>query len=134
MNPRSYLFDTHAFFGWVTRQNVSGEFLGFFDGQNENEAVSVSTISFWEIALLCKSKRLEIKNVEKWASEVIERSRINVIHPGVTEMIQSTLLPPHHKDPFDRLLTAQARHSKSCLVTKDNLIQKYDVEIFWPKE
>ncbi|MBI4411143.1 MAG: type II toxin-antitoxin system VapC family toxin [Deltaproteobacteria bacterium] len=132
MSTPPYLLDTHAFYAWVTRQNVSEEFCTFFDEQNEKEAVYVSTISFWEIALLCRVKKLEIKNVEKWAGEVVERSQINVIHPGIQEMIRSTLLPNHHKDPFDRLLVSQARHLKARLVTKDSLIRKYEVEVFWP--
>ena len=38
-------------------------------------------------------------------------------------------LPPHHRDPFDRLLVAQAQLEKLVLVTVDSQFEKYDVEI-----
>ena len=46
-------------------------------------------------------------------------------------MIDSTLLPDHLKDPFDRLLIAQSNHHEAILVTKDEKIQKYMVSTFW---
>jgi PIN domain nuclease of toxin-antitoxin system len=46
-------------------------------------------------------------------------------------MIDSTFLPPHHKDPFDRLLLAQAQHNNWILVTRDKLMQAYNVPQFW---
>lgn len=45
--------------------------------------------------------------------------------------IDSTLLPPHHKDPFDRILTAQAAHHGLIFVTQDQVIQQYDVPQLW---
>jgi PIN domain nuclease of toxin-antitoxin system len=46
-------------------------------------------------------------------------------------MINSTLLPDHHKDPFDRLLVVQANQNSLLIVTKDKNIDKYEVETFW---
>ena len=46
-------------------------------------------------------------------------------------MIDSVLFPEFHKNPFDRLLIAQANQNNFLIVTKDQDIQKYDVETFW---
>jgi PIN domain nuclease of toxin-antitoxin system len=46
-------------------------------------------------------------------------------------MIDSVLLPDIHRDPFDRLLIAQAIQNNFLIVTKDKNIQKYDMETFW---
>jgi len=46
-------------------------------------------------------------------------------------MIDSVSLPDHHKDPFDRLLIAQANRRNMTLVTRDTDIAKYDVSLFW---
>ncbi len=51
--------------------------------------------------------------------------------PSASAMIDSVLLPDIHKDPFDRLLIAQANQNHFLLVTKDQTIQKYEVETFW---
>ena len=40
-------------------------------------------------------------------------------------------LPPHHRDPFDRLLIAQAREEGLTLVTRDPTFERYDVATMW---
>ena len=40
-------------------------------------------------------------------------------------------LPLHHKDPFDRLLIAQAQSEKLTLLSKDNVFEQYDVQVIW---
>ena len=39
-------------------------------------------------------------------------------------------LPMHHRDPFDRMIIAQARLEKLCIITRDNLFCRYDVSVF----
>ena len=75
--------------------------------------------------------RISISDVHLWKNEILNNTNIRLIDPSVSEMIESTLLPDHHKDPFDRLLIAQANQNNLLLVTKDKYVQKYDVEIFW---
>jgi len=127
----AFLFDTHALIFWNNRESVSEEFILFFDEQLQRGNLYISSISFWEIALLTKKNRLEIENVEVWKEEILTNSNIQLIEPSATEMINSTLLPDHHKDPFDRLLISQAKNNNLLLVTKDQEIQKYDLEICW---
>lgn len=127
----TYLLDTHALFFWVTTTHISEEFLIFLDRENKAGRLWVSTVSFWEIALLAKKGRLEIENVTKWKNQVVEQSGLNMLTPSPDDMIASTLLPDHHRDPFDRLLIAQARHEHSQLVTKDKEIGHYAVKTFW---
>jgi len=40
-------------------------------------------------------------------------------------------LPPHHRDPFDRLLIAQANLEDMILITADRMFQRYPVQILW---
>ena len=40
-------------------------------------------------------------------------------------------LPYHHKDPFDRLIIAQAMHEELVLITKDQAFSAYDVQVAW---
>jgi len=131
LRKKYYLLDTHALIFWSVKEFVSEEFIRFFDEQMEQGYVLVSSISFWETAILVKKGRIQISNVHEWKSGLSENTRIRIIDPTASEMIDSVLLPDCHRDPFDRLLIAQANHHHAVLVTKDEKIKDYEVEIFW---
>lgn len=128
---KSYLFDTHALLFWTIRESVSDEFIAFFDKEERKGNLFVSSISFWEIALLVRKGRIEISDVHRWKNEILNYTNVKLIDPTASEMIDSTLLPDLHKDPFDRLLLAQAVKRNVILVTRDALIRQYDIPTFW---
>ena len=131
MKREKYLFDTHALLFWYTREFVSKEFIEYFDRQNDLGNLFVSSISFWELALLAKKSKIEIEDVESWRIELLTNTNLILLEPSVSEMIQSVKLPAHHNDPFDRLLIIQANNNNVVLVSKDSSILKYDVSVFW---
>lgn len=131
MTTNCYLFDTHALIFWSTKEWVSKEFLNFFDNQTLQGNVLASSITFWEVALLSKKGKVEITNVHEWMSGLLENTDIKIINPSASDMIDSTLLPDHHRDPFDRLLIVQALHHNALFVTKDSAITRYSVNTFW---
>ncbi|MFN8486948.1 MAG: type II toxin-antitoxin system VapC family toxin [Caldilineaceae bacterium] len=131
MKQMRYLFDTHALVFWSSQVGVSAAFIQFFDQENQRGALYVSSISFWEIALLVQKKRLAIPDVQLWQTELLQRTNLQLLEPTVSEMIASTLLPLHHKDPFDRLLIVQAQRHALSLVTQDELIPQYAVATHW---
>ena len=130
MNKR-YLFDTHGLLFWSARESVSNEFITFFDKEEQKGNLLVSSISFWEIALLVKKGKIAISDMHRWKDEILNYTNIKLVDPTASEMIDSTLLRDLHKDPFDRLLIAQAREMKAILVTRDALVQQYDIPTFW---
>lgn len=127
----AYLFDTHALIFWHNKSGVTDDFIQFFDRKERQGMLYISSISFWEIGLLVKSGRMEIEDLNAWKNELLTNANVHLIDPSAEEMIDSTLLPDLHKDPFDRLLIAQAKHHNLLLVTKDQRIQQYDVPVFW---
>ena len=131
MKKKAYLFDTHALVFWNNNESVSEEFISFFDNQVQKGHLYISSISFWEIALLVKKGRMSMSDVHAWKNEILSNTNIRLIEPSASEMINSTLLPDHHKDPFDRLLVSQANQNSLLIVTKDRNIDKYEVETFW---
>lgn len=58
--------------------------------------------------------------------EPARRSKVELPHVWAL-----SALPEHHNDPFDRILIAQTNTEKGMLVTKDSIIPKYPVSIFW---
>ncbi len=128
---KQYLLDTHALIFWRHRIDVSEKFIDFFDLQARKGNLFCSTINFWEIALLNKKGRIEIADVEQWHADLQAFASLHTITPSAVEMICSVALPDFHKDPFDRLLIAQARHHSMTLVSKDALVAQYDVQTIW---
>lgn len=128
---KNYLLDTHALIFWVEKEEISPDFIDFLDKQSRKGMVLVSSASIWEIALLKKKGRLDIEDINEWKDDIMTHMPAKVISPTVSDMVDSTLLPDHHKDPFDRLLIAQATNNNAFLVTRDKIISKYDVETFW---
>jgi PIN domain nuclease of toxin-antitoxin system len=126
-----YLFDTHALLFWSTKTAELNQFIQFFDEQNLQGALYVSAISFWESALLVQMGRVALADVHAWKEELLHHTNARLLEPSVAEMIDSTLLPPHHKDPFDRILLAQAFLHDPVFVAQDQAIQQYDLPLFW---
>ena len=131
MRRQSYLFYTHSLIFWDSKEAVSQEYVKFFDQQDQKGCIYVSSISFWEIALLVKKGRIEINDVHAWKNELLSNTNIRLLDPSATELIDSTLLPEHHKDPFDRVLITQANSRNLLFVTQDQTIREYDVSVFW---
>ena len=128
---KQYLFDTHALIFWRHKIDVSEKFIDFFDLQAREGNLFCSTINFWEIALLNKKGRIEIPDVEQWHVDLQAFASLHTITPSAVEMIRSVVLPDFHKDPFDRLLIAQALQHSMILVSKDALVAQYDVPTIW---
>jgi PIN domain nuclease of toxin-antitoxin system len=81
--------------------------------------------------LLTQKGKLAFTDVQAWKEELLKNTNLKLINPTADQMIEATLLPKHHKEPFDRLLIVQANHHNAFLVTKDSIISRYAVQTFW---
>ena len=131
MSQSGYLLDTHALLFWVNKENTSTEFISFLDQQNHQQLLFISTIIFWEIALLVQKRKILLADLPAWQEQLLANTNLQLLSPTPVEMINSTVLPPIHKDPFDRLLIAQANQHRLHLVTQDETIKQYSVSSFW---
>ena len=131
MNYSAYLLDTHTLIFWITKENMSQKLIEKIDEYADKGMVYFSSISIWETALLVKKGRISIGNLHNWERDLTAYSPLNLLNPTSTDMIDSTLLPDHHKDPFDRLLIAQAKNKKAQIITKDKMISKYKIKTLW---
>lgn len=129
-NPR-YLLDTHALIFWAETTEISADFIDFLDEQQALGRLFVSSVSFWETALLSKKGRIAVADVHAWKNDLLGNTNLQTIDPTADEMIDSTVLPDHHKNPFDRLLIAQTLRRNMLLVTRDADIQQYAAPSFW---
>lgn len=131
MKKEHFLLDTHTLLFWNNQVMISEDFVKFLDKQEQIGTLFISSISFWEIALLVKKKKITLKNVHAWKNELLNNTNLGLLEPSASEMIDSTLLPDFHKDPFDRLLIVQASHNGCTLVTQDQAMKLYEIKLLW---
>jgi PIN domain nuclease of toxin-antitoxin system len=101
--------------------------------QDPKKLIAVSVVSYWEVAIKANKRIFQIDDVVTWwARRVLPFSDLETLpirEEHVSELIR---LPEIHKDPFDRMLIAQARVEDMWLVTCDALIRSYPaVRVVW---
>ena len=117
------LLDTHAFLWWVSDwdQIVEPARMAIADPGNE---VFVSAVSGWEISVKKAKGRLAAPDN---LTAVVKEKQFQHLPLTFEHAERAATLPPHHRDPFDRMLVAQARVEGLVLVTRDARISLYDV-------
>jgi len=122
----SLLLDTHAFLWWRTASPRLGaearEAIALAD------AVYVSAASAWEAAIKQALGRLELP--DRFEAGV-EASGFEKLAVTFTHAERAGALPPHHRDPFDRMLVAQALEEGLTMVTHDTRLEPYGARFLW---
>lgn len=124
-----YIIDTHVLLWMLSSpEKLSDKIFEIL--KNEN-AVFVSIVSLWEIAIKQNLNKLDLPFLpSKLADICIERNiKIIPISPEHLDLLKT--LPFIHNDPFDRLLIAQAKNLNATLITKDTFIPQYDIKTLW---
>jgi PIN domain nuclease of toxin-antitoxin system len=97
-----------------------------------DNAVFVSSASGWEIAIKHRLGKLPMaKNVADNLAVHIRKARFAVLDISLDHALAAGRLPGPHKDPFDRMLIAQAGIEKLQVVTIDPVFREYGVGVFW---
>lgn len=95
--------------------------------------VFASHVSLWEMAIkrrLGKLNDLDRPAID-WFETFVPKSRMLQLPIAAAHLGAVEFLPPKHSDPFDRLLIAQARHEGLVIVTRDELVTQYEVDVIW---
>ena len=125
------LLDTHAFLWWLTDSPRLSEPARQAIAAETNE-VLVSAASAWEITT--KYRFGKLPNAEAVARDVagtIARQDFDELPITVDDAAQAGALPGSHRDPFDRMLIAQALLGNLVLVSNESLFDQYGVHRLW---
>ena len=121
----SFLLDTHIVLWWLSDDpllpSAAREAIASADSE-----VLVSAATAWEIALKQAAGRLE---APADLLEAVEANDFETLPITAAHAIAAGALPPHHSDPFDRMLIAQARAESLTLISVDIRFPRYDVEL-----
>jgi PIN domain nuclease of toxin-antitoxin system len=124
----SLLLDTHVFLWWIGEPSrLPGEVTAAI--ADPGTLVYVSAASAWEISIKRALGRLDLRD---------EEFRHGMQESGFTELpvtaahgLAAGALPQHHRDPFDRMLVAQAAIEGMRLVTHERAMARYGAEVVW---
>ena len=125
------LLDTHAFLWWITEdRRLSGRAREVMtDGHNN---LLLSAASGWEIAIKASLGRITLPvPIDRFLSAQLQRNSIGTLPIEMSHALHVHALPLLHRDPFDRLLVAQAQLEKLLILTSDRQVAQYDVETLW---
>lgn len=120
------LLDTHVYLWWLLDSpRMPGDAAGVI--AEPSTLVCVSAASIWEASIKSALGRLDLDGIDL-AAEVSANDFSELAVSGAHAW-SAGQLPPHHRDPFDRMLIAQARREQLVLVTDDQVFARYDVAV-----
>ncbi|RZM82745.1 type II toxin-antitoxin system VapC family toxin [Leptolyngbya iicbica] len=125
----AFLLDTHAFI-WLS-ENHSNLPQPLKDRIDKADTVYLSIASLWEIAIKVQLGKLALNQPYEAIGIELAASDILLLPITFEDTVQVRQLPLHHRDPFDRMLIAQALNNALVIVSKDSHFDLYAVERLW---
>jgi PIN domain nuclease of toxin-antitoxin system len=126
----TYLLDTHTFL-WILGtpevlprqvQNIVGD---------HSSILLISIVTPWEMAIKATLGKLDAGHILDDFEGALMRGRYSFLETSSRQVIRGGRLPLHHRDPFDRLLAAQALDLRIPLVSRDRVFDRYGVKRIW---
>lgn len=122
----NYLCDTHIFLWWLENDKRLKSPIRDIIKDSTNGLI-VSVVSGWEISIkLQNNPEFKMKST---VEECYRKASMEVLDVKLRHVLEFNKLPVIHKDPFDRMLVAQATSDGLALITSDPKIWKYNVPV-----
>lgn len=125
------LIDTHTFLWWVEGDRALPAKARKAIADPENECL-LSLASVWELTIKAELGKLRLAlPVSRYVTEHVAANGFRLLDIGLKHIARLEGLAFHHRDPFDRLLIAQALTEGVPVVTADPLFRQYGVKRVW---
>jgi len=125
------LIDTHTLF-WSVDDPAKVSAVAMAAIQPLTNDVLLSAASIWELAIKVGLGKMSLSlPYRQWMEKAITDLKLMVLPVTVEYADRQSLLPPHHKDPFDRLMIAQALVERIPIASADAVFDPYGVTRIW---
>ena len=126
-----FLLDTHTFLWFVLNQpelsSVARDLI-----INPNHDILLSPATYWEIAIKISIGKYRLHgSYEAWMNQQLPTNTFEILPITIAHAATIINLPFHHKDPFDRLLIAQAIIENIPIISTDRIFDSYPVDRIW---
>jgi PIN domain nuclease of toxin-antitoxin system len=126
----SYLLDTHTLIWWATTpESLSPRVRAILEDENLPSVISVANI--WELHLKLRTGKLKLSlSLEELVAR-FDNLGVQYLPITTPHVIELQNIPEHHRNPFDRILIAQAIVEQMTLLSKDSIFAQYPVKVVW---
>jgi PIN domain nuclease of toxin-antitoxin system len=125
------LLDTHTFIWWANEPEKLSEKAVTACQDNSNTLI-LSVVSVWEMQIKMQSGKLKISRpIEELIKTQQQANGLQVLPIELAHVLSLSSLTSHHKDPFDRLLIAQANVEGAILISVDPVFASYGIKVLW---
>lgn len=125
----SLLLDTHTFI-WLSEDDPNLP-TTLRDKIENTDHVFVSIVSFWEISIKLNIGKISLRDDFNDIESRFKSTRFTLLPISIKDTIQLCQLPIHHKDPFDRILIAQAINRSLIVASRDAVFDAYKIQRLW---
>jgi PIN domain nuclease of toxin-antitoxin system len=125
-----YLLDTHTLIWYLEDDARLSSYAKSIIEDDKNEILT-SVVSFWEMAIKINLGKLTLKISLDEMFERLDDMEIHVIAIQASHIRILQILPLHHRDPFDRMIIAQAAAEKCTIISIDDAFNAYPTPILW---
>jgi PIN domain nuclease of toxin-antitoxin system len=131
MGIKFYLLDTHVFLWWIFDDPKLSKHAREVIAEPDSR-IFVSSMSAWEISIKYHLGKLpHVGNLVKDLPLHVRRERFEILPISLEHAIAAGALDGKHKDPFDRMLIAQARIEDLTIISNDKILKKYKTPFLW---
>jgi PIN domain nuclease of toxin-antitoxin system len=126
----TYLLDTQTFL-WLLRGHANLPRRVQEIAEDRTATLALSIVTPWEMSIKVKLGRLDAADILDQFERVLTLGGYTILETTPAQAIRSGSLPRHHRDPFDRLIVAQALDLHIPIISRDDTLDRYGVKRIW---
>jgi len=124
------LLDTHAFLWYITGdKQLPDEIVKKINDSTNRCFISIASI--WEIVIKLSIDKLEIVGGFHTIEDFLQNNDFEILPIDIEDTKRLLTLEFHHRDPFDRMIIAQALSNKAIVISKDRYFSTYGIVVLW---